>query len=394
MGLGSAITALAFMLISVAQVLISLFVLSYAAYSFLVTLTSTAAGNDEVIWPGDPIQDWLGKVWYLGWLATLWAVPAVFLARAVGLPPNELPSFLVIIGVVWLLFPVSLLSALSASSSVVILRPKIVGLFLKHFGSSTVFYAVTAVVLAGCGIVAYLGVMAWSILVPVAALLGATGFLFYARFLGRIGWIISREPSGTGRRRNESTVAVQSFNPWATPEDGNRDEIESAARRPIPANSRKIKKRPRRNERRKVIDPWAVPPEHALPAKTAPDPAGDPYGPVEGTYEMTAGDGVRAPLPDADEKPAWIDRDTEPYAVSAPHARTTPLTPFVTHELARREEEINAWRRPPPGPAQPLVTGLYGFPFYPTSLNALVKLAAGFLAMGLLARLQVALFPF
>ena len=51
MGLGSAITALAFMLISVAQVLISLFVLSYAAYSFLVTLTSTAAGNDEVRHP-------------------------------------------------------------------------------------------------------------------------------------------------------------------------------------------------------------------------------------------------------------------------------------------------------------------------------------------------------
>src|SRR5947209_11126748 len=95
-----------FFSILVGLILVGLLVFSYGAYSFFVTLIDTAAGSDEIIWPGEPIQDWLFKIWYLGWVLAVWAVPATFALGVFALPRPIFAAWLG--GFLWLVFPVGL----------------------------------------------------------------------------------------------------------------------------------------------------------------------------------------------------------------------------------------------------------------------------------------------
>lgn len=106
-----------------AEVLVSLLVYSYAAYSFLETLENTASGNDEVIWPGDPLPDWIWRLWYLAWIVAVWAVPLYFVLGYHTLTPWQFAVAL--LALLWLIFPVSLLSSMSGSSRWIIFRPSV-----------------------------------------------------------------------------------------------------------------------------------------------------------------------------------------------------------------------------------------------------------------------------
>src|ERR1700747_3245138 len=134
MDIGAAGHLILFFSILVGLILVGLLVFSYAAYSFLVTLIDTAAGTDEIIWPGEPIQDWLFKIWYLGWVLAVWAVPASLVVGAFGL---RWPVFaLWLVAFLWFIFPVALLSSLSAQTWLVVFRPTIVRLLVKHVGAT------------------------------------------------------------------------------------------------------------------------------------------------------------------------------------------------------------------------------------------------------------------
>src|SRR5262249_27520402 len=129
MDIGAAGSSLIFFSLLIALILVGLLIFSYAAYSFLVVLSNAAVGDDEVLWPGEPIQDWFFKGWYLAWLVAVWAVPASFIVRLLN-PPR--PLFAVsVVACLWLLFPVGLLSSLSAESRLLMLRPVIVFQLLK-----------------------------------------------------------------------------------------------------------------------------------------------------------------------------------------------------------------------------------------------------------------------
>ncbi len=210
---GAAGQLILFFSITVLQALVSLIVFSYAAYSFLVVFVQTAAGNDEVIWPGDPIQDWFLKVWYLLWLLAVWAVPACLLLALFRLPRPLYAAG--VLGVLWLMFPVTLLSSLSGTSRLNILRAKIVTLLARHAGTMFGFYLVTFLLLVACAGLWYLGIVRWTMVVPVAAGVGAIGFLLYARLLGRIGFLISRrssEKSKSGQpERPEEAESAEEF---------------------------------------------------------------------------------------------------------------------------------------------------------------------------------------
>src|SRR5262245_53170140 len=117
---GAAGMAILFFMYLVAMTIIGVYVAGYAAHSFLTVVEDTAAGNDEVRWPNDPLVDWAWKLFYLGWLMAVWLVPAMIVARlwAAGSPPET--AFGKTAGLVavlfWALFPITLLSSLSASS--------------------------------------------------------------------------------------------------------------------------------------------------------------------------------------------------------------------------------------------------------------------------------------
>ena len=56
--------------------------LAYAAHCLLVVIEGTAAGTDQVVWPDEPVADWVARAAYVGGLAALWLVPAGLLSRA------------------------------------------------------------------------------------------------------------------------------------------------------------------------------------------------------------------------------------------------------------------------------------------------------------------------
>ena len=378
------------------------------AYSFLVALTNTAAGNDEVIWPGEPIQDWLFKVWYLGWLLAVWAVPATLLAGVLGL--SRPLSVLCVAGVLWVIFPVGLLSSLSAPSRFMILRPLIVRMLLRHLGATLHFYAASGLVVLVCGALAYVALFGMRgmplldqpvIAVLLAAVVGGAGCLIYARLLGRLAFIVSQScPAGSkkhSREPPEGKERVKTFDPWSLPhEEKCADQRPGSDHRPRKELPKK--KKPRARKTNQALDPWAVPADEPMRKKTKPTPSTssfpeDPYGPAEGTYEVLP-EAAAPSAPELSPKYSPLDEEEpEPYAVSAASQETSPKLPQVPPEVTKLEEELAAPRRLPPLPPWPLVSGVYSFPLYSDTVGPCGTLMLGFFGLLGLLRLVLFLFP-
>src|SRR5262245_7644925 len=131
MDVGAAGSLIIFFMLLILEVMLGFLALSYAAHSFLAIVVDTAAGSDEVVWPGDPLQDWLWKPWYLAWLVAFWLVPVSLLVGLLALPLWK--TCLLGLVLFWLIFPVSLLSSLSAGSRWVVLRGAIAVQLLRRF---------------------------------------------------------------------------------------------------------------------------------------------------------------------------------------------------------------------------------------------------------------------
>jgi hypothetical protein len=387
----------------IALVLVGLLVGSYAAYSFLLTLTNTAAGNDEVLWPGEPIIDWLFKVWYLSWLLAFWAVPASLVLGLLQLPAPRWA--LCLTALLWLIFPVSLLSSLSAQSQMVVLRPTIIRLLLKHFGATVSFYASSGLVVLGCAALGYAAVFGpsdWSlILVPLAGGVGAIGCLIYARLLGRFALLIGQSNSGKRKERerkpSDSVPPIETFDPWSLPEEKSHAQQKPKPRRRELNRELSNQKETRSRKRSRAHDPWAMPVEEPIRKTTKPTPPAaplpeDPYGPAEGSYELSP-EGV-APLSEPPpSRSVFEEEEPEPYTVSAA-APPSKLPPPVVPDVSKREEELATPRRPPAIPDRPFLTGVYNFPFYPQTAGPCGTLALGFLGVLALVRILLAVSPF
>src|SRR5262245_23647308 len=210
-------------------------VFAYAAHCYLVVVQETAAGNDRVRWPKDPLHDRLGDAFYLAGFLALCLAPAGIASRALRhdwLPDaGALRLLLLAVPLLWLGFPVALLSSLSASSRWVPLRPVILGRMLILAPSTLGFYLSTAVLLALAAALSYLAVFtprAWLLL--VAAPVGAAVLLIHARLLGRLARLVqklgpvrgsapARSPSAPSPKkgRRAPTRGVEAHDPWAAP---------------------------------------------------------------------------------------------------------------------------------------------------------------------------------
>src|SRR5829696_2335295 len=128
-----------------ATMVIGTFVFAYASHCFLTVVEQTASGNDEVVWPKDPMYDWLWEAVYMLWLTALWLGPIVLALRAVTAAQAGAESAsLVLVAaavLVWLFFPVTLLSSMSGSSRWILLSPQLVSrLYGQRLGSLLLFY--------------------------------------------------------------------------------------------------------------------------------------------------------------------------------------------------------------------------------------------------------------
>ncbi len=167
---------------------VSLLTWSYTASCSLALLEPTAAGLDRIeAWPDPQWKEWMAQMLYLGWIGAIpFAVSygLAVLARLVGARVElALPA------IFFVLYPISLLSALEANSIWAPLTVPIVASLFRWFWCWLVFYILTALIAAG--LVAAFVYAAESGMDWLLLLLGplvAAAILIYFRLLGRLAW--------------------------------------------------------------------------------------------------------------------------------------------------------------------------------------------------------------
>src|SRR5206468_9734469 len=134
-----------------------------------------------------------------------------------------------------------------------------------------------------------------------------------------------------------------------------------------------------------VVDPWLAPPLEAPPEIDWR--AGLPADVVEqGTYGVSEIE----PPPPPPPPPLALD-DEEPIAVRPVPSSREQSEPKGSAELPQVSEyelQLAQPRRPPVPPPWPMITGVYSFLAYPSTLGPWLTIALGFLLMGLVLKGQ------
>src|SRR5581483_6404724 len=102
------------------QMKLFVWVFAYLSHSFSTVIEQTAAGNDVVNWPDEPIIDWFLKSFYLGWLIAMCVAPLHLILMLSNVSAERYRLLMSIIPCV--LFPIVILSSMTASSRWIILR--------------------------------------------------------------------------------------------------------------------------------------------------------------------------------------------------------------------------------------------------------------------------------
>src|SRR5262249_56910972 len=116
------------------------------------------------------------------------------------------------------------LPSLSAWSGGVVLRPWLLRQLARHARAMAVLYLVTGPLLAGWAVLVFLALRAGTVLLlPVAAMVGATVVLLYPRLLGRIAWLVAYhapEPAKKGRKKKKRKAVSGAgvSDPWQVAE--------------------------------------------------------------------------------------------------------------------------------------------------------------------------------
>lgn len=341
--MGSAGEVIVFVTTYVAALIMGVLLLSYTAYSFFVVVQDTAGGIDEVVWPGEPVGEWLGRGAVLAWLVLVWLAPlGMFLrAAAPGLFRDDPVAVLIAAGVIlWLFFPIAVLSSLSGGSRWLFFRPKLLAGLARVAPMTLGFYAATALVVAAPLALWYMALSSEGILIPVASAVGAAAVLIYARLLGRLAWKLNR--------------------------------LRPLRRRRSPAQK---KEEPPAAASVSVEDPWAAPPPKRKKRKRPETITEAPE-----VYHLATEEAPAAPPP--------VEVPLDGYApVDAP---LPPLPPPDLPEASNLEKRL-AERTPQVKPlTHPLLEGVYTFPFYQRSAKAWLWLTLGAAFLGaVVARLTV-----
>src|SRR5262249_7791282 len=148
MDLTAAGNAILFVCCLAGTVIVSLYVLAYAAFCFLTVLQDTTAGLDDVSWPTELFFDWLGRALPVWGIFLVWVAPAGMLARGLRhtlYPDDPTLRFLVLaVPGLWLFLPVGLLSALSGETHWLPVRVSVLRQLGRIFPSVLGFYLATA----------------------------------------------------------------------------------------------------------------------------------------------------------------------------------------------------------------------------------------------------------
>lgn len=188
---------------------VSFLTFSYTAACGLCVLESTAAGLDRIEgWPEPNWKEWMGQMIYVGWIA---AIPlavsyGVAVLCRVSFPTWQEPApILTMAGAFFVIYPISLMSALEANSIWVPLTTSILGSLFKWWWCWLMFYLLSGLMYWGIGSAAVFLVTSSNdvFLIGLGPLLAAAA-LVYFRLLGRLGWRMT-----TTTVRKKKTVASE-----------------------------------------------------------------------------------------------------------------------------------------------------------------------------------------
>jgi hypothetical protein len=347
--------AMMFFVLLAGLVIVGAYVFSYASHIFLTVIESTATGFEDVSWPDEPYVDWLWKGVYVLWLAALWLIPLLLVGTRIG---EQHVAFWAA-GLGWLLFPISLLSSMSASSRWFVFSPSLLPRLAQRFGSLLTFYLLTAPLLAVVALAIWWNNRTLGFLtIPIAAFAVATGLLIYARLFGRLALLVRhtadrREPAPVRRPRNPEPAQVRA---------ASYDPVRSGKRIRQPSE----------------LPPVAAPDPDArtgynLRLDDAPQVSGLPIGhgwkvhEPPTSYDIADGphhvDPPRGPIPDRVIKPSEYEK-----------------------ELARTDKS-------PDVPEHPWLNGTFSFPFPARNRGPLVWLTFGLCVFGVILKLMQSFTP-
>lgn len=180
--------AILFMASLVGLTIWSMLLVTFAAHYFLTTLTESAAGHDEIRFPREGFLDWWWKPLLCLWVLSAWVVPVtIFLAPLMSTSP--LGFALAWFAILWIVFPLSLLSILYAGNGFFFLHPIVVWRALRHWKGYLYVNFLTLLsgwLAVGFLVAAFRHHYLWS---AFAIFVVPTAILFYARNWGRFAWL-------------------------------------------------------------------------------------------------------------------------------------------------------------------------------------------------------------
>jgi hypothetical protein len=296
---------------------------AFAAHVFFAVAEATAAGQDELAWPDEPLLDRLGKGLALAWLVLVSLAPAFIVSRAVT-GDRPAATWTLAASIFGLLFPVIFLSVHSAGSFIAVLYPPAIGRILAR-PEAMIGYYIAAMPTFAIGAFGVYGLHArpfW--LGPVFAVLVAWAILTTARLIGRLALKISRGPGR--RRRNDER-------PAGKPEGRPR-----FARSELPANQ------PRQAN----------------------------------AYGLRATDAPEEPTPDQPTlKRLWIEDDDDGQPIALQGEAVKQILPESMLNPSEYELRLAGPRQQPKPPARTWTAGTYTFALRGSSLGRMGWLTTG-----------------
>jgi hypothetical protein len=192
--------------------ILSILLSLHPAACFLAIVEDTAAGSDDIDWSVGSWFEYVPRLIFLIWLfgACLAVAGAVLLPVALLTPLPRLTWCGLVAALATALCPIGLLSALSGNAFWMLVHPGVLlRLALRPAVVGTLYLYCALVVipclLFGTWVVAEL--QWW--LAPTLGVVWASGWMIFARVLGRVAWLLTESDEKKVRRKKRRKAVIE-----------------------------------------------------------------------------------------------------------------------------------------------------------------------------------------
>jgi hypothetical protein len=236
MDIAAAGNAILFVVSLVGLTIFSLIYLTCASHYFLTTITESSSGHDEVQYPRESLIEWWWKPIFTVWVLAFWVIPIAAVCAPLA-TVSPIAALIIFLTVIWLMYPVSLTSALVTQNWFFFLHPIIAWRMLRHFGAFVYVHLITALAAAACVWFVY-AAMTQSILWAIPAVFAIpTTILFYARNWGRFAWLSLNFVPGAKKSKGEAKKSAADTDTVPEMDVQEIDEHAEGIREGLPANT-------------------------------------------------------------------------------------------------------------------------------------------------------------